>query len=536
MTGWRARAGGLFRPGPAWVLYLFAALFFFITYAPLLALAGTCLLSPGVKEGALLPVFSERRLMLLARSVGLAALVVVTDLVLGVLAGLLLWQNTGRPARFLKWAVLLLIPLPLTVTALAWQGAVTMPWLATICSDPLLLAGLRCWWVASMAWLPLAAALAFVAFGLLDPLLVEAGRVTAPDLRVLVRVVLPLAAPLLLAGAGFLTIFCLVDYTIPSIFSFPVYSFEIFAEYSASNLPGAAFLLSLPLLLVTVPVVLVSGFMLKNVVQNSRKASEGDGTALSLPSWLVVLLVFAAGVVVLGVAVMAAGLLQAFTGPASLAGMLSAAAGDTLSTLVICAGATALSLPVAYALAHLLARPRSTVWWLFVMLPLAIPPPLTGIGLISFWNQGGPGPYGTVLMPVIAAAGRFIPVAAVILAARLRGIDPLLIDAARVLERNPLRVLYRVRLPLSRPALVIAAAFLFALSMGELGATLLVVPPGSSTLTIRLYNYLHYGATGMVAGVGLLMTGLFLAVIAAGVLAGRSRNRVGEILSGGKGR
>ncbi len=33
-----------------------------------------------------------------------------------------------------------------------------------------------------------------------------------------------------------------------------------------------------------------------------------------------------------------------------------------------------------------------------------------------------------------------------------------------------------------------------------------MIPPGQSTLTLRLYNYLHYGASEEVAGLSLLLT------------------------------
>jgi iron(III) transport system permease protein len=54
---------------------------------------------------------------------------------------------------------------------------------------------------------------------------------------------------------------------------------------------------------------------------------------------------------------------------------------------------------------------------------------------------------------------------------------------------------------------VVASAFLtFALAAGELGATLLVAPPGQATLTMRVFNLLHYGATESVAALALMVT------------------------------
>jgi iron(III) transport system permease protein len=119
-------------------------------------------------------------------------------------------------------------------------------------------------------------------------------------------------------------------------------------------------------------------------------------------------------------------------------------------------------------------------------------------------------------MPVLAVLSRFAPLAAIILAAQLRRFDRLLLDAARVFQTGNIQSWTRIRLPLMAPGLLAAAGITFALTTGELGATLIVAPPGQSTLTMRIYNYLHFGATSMVSGLCLLMV---LTTVAAGLLA-----------------
>jgi len=190
--------------------------------------------------------------------------------------------------------------------------------------------------------------------------------------------------------------------------------------------------------------------------------------------------------------------------------------------------AAALCLPFALAVAPMLTRGGATGrrWWALVALPLAVPAPLVGIGLILFWNRPAfDAVYGGAAMPVLAGAVRFLPLAAVVVAAQLRRIDPLLIDAAQVFQARPASGWLQVRLPMLAPGLIAAAGLVFALTLGELGATLLVAPPGQGTLTIRIYNYLHFGASDAVAGLCLLMMVATVAtggiVVAALVLGGR---------------
>lgn len=172
-----------------------------------------------------------------------------------------------------------------------------------------------------------------------------------------------------------------------------------------------------------------------------------------------------------------------------------------------------ISLPLALAAAYELKKPglRGTIAWILVLVPLAIPAPLVGIGMVTLWY--GPllaVPYPGLLMPVLVAVSRFAPIAAIILFVQLRFLDPLLFDAAAVFSKSQVKTWTQIRLPLLAPGLLVAAGILFTLTLAELGATLIVAPPGHATLTMRIYNYLHYGAAGEVAGLCLMITILTL--------------------------
>ena len=179
-------------------------------------------------------------------------------------------------------------------------------------------------------------------------------------------------------------------------------------------------------------------------------------------------------------------------------------------------------LPLAVLAASGLARTDglATVWWLLVAAPLALPGSLVGVGLIATWNRSFlPQVYGSLAMPVLAGVARFAPFAAMVVFAQERRVDPDLVDAARVHQRSALDGWLRVRLPLLLPGLVAAACVAFVLALGELPATVIVMPPGVQTLTLRIYNYMHYGASDAVAALCLAMTVVVVLVAAAGSLA-----------------
>ncbi len=513
-----------------WALLL---LFLILIYGPLSALLIDTISFVSADPARAFQVISlsSRRLGLLFQTILLSAAVTGTVMLLGIFAGSLIWQWRTGAGKYLFWAALLLIPLPLTVHALAWSTLLSTTGLlpGLIASQHSIQPWLLSWCVESMAFLPLGICISTIAFELVDPDRIQAARLLCQDLRVFLRIVLPLASPLLLAGAGFLWVFCLIDYTIPSIYAANVYPFEIFAEFSTSYLPAVAVLLAVPLLLVTIFLVLLSQRPLKSVIQSSMWTRREWKPEFSWPAWFRAAQRIALGIFIFQTGLVIVVLLVLAGAAPDLAGTLSLAREDAVTTVLICLGATLLAIPVALTLATRLVQkgPNASLWWILAVIPLAIPSPLIGIGMIVFWNTpDAVSLYGTLAMPVFAVIVRFLPFAALIIAAQLRSVDPLLLDAASIFGENRIRNFFSVYLPLILPGICIAAAFIFAFGIGELGATLLVIPPGLSTLTIRLYNYLHYGSSESVAALGLLMTMIFLAIVLTGFILVRRRRTV----------
>ncbi len=101
----------------------------------------------------------------------------------------------------------------------------------------------------------------------------------------------------------------------------------------------------------------------------------------------------------------------------------------------------------------------------------------------------------------------------------LRAVDVRLREAAAVLGASPLRAWREVDLPLVRRALIVAAGFAFAVSLGEFGATVFIARPDAPTLPVAVSRFLgragelNYGqAMAMSAILMLVCTGTLLAL------------------------
>ena len=94
------------------------------------------------------------------------------------------------------------------------------------------------------------------------------------------------------------------------------------------------------------------------------------------------------------------------------------------------------------------------------------------------------------------------------------------------LGAGPIRVLFRVRLPLLLPALGAAAGLAVALSMGELGATVMVYPATWKTLPVTIFALTDRGqAFQAVACTTILVLVTLLALVLLGRIRGRAALR-----------
>ena len=158
----------------------------------------------------------------------------------------------------------------------------------------------------------------------------------------------------------------------------------------------------------------------------------------------------------------------------------------------------------------------------------AVPSTILGVGLISFWNRPGPlgSFYGTDVMFLLAILGRFLPLAALVLAAVARYVPISHEEAAAVNGAGWARNMGRIVLPQMRFGIAATWAIVFVLAFGELGVSILVAPPGEATLPIRIYTLIANSPPSQVALLALLQISVItvpLAILVAAATRGHMR-------------
>ena len=188
--------------------------------------------------------------------------------------------------------------------------------------------------------------------------------------------------------------------------------------------------------------------------------------------------------------------------------MLQAAANSLLIALLSSSCATVLGASAGIAMHRYRFR------WLpaLVLTPVAMPEILLGVSLLLFFRQVLDLTLGflSILVAHITFSIGFV---AVIVRARLAGMDESLFEAARDLGATPFKTFRRVTLPLILPALAAGFLMSFTLSIDDFVITFFVAGVGVSTLPLQIYSMIKVAVTPEVNAVSTLLMTLTLSLI-----------------------
>jgi spermidine/putrescine transport system permease protein len=144
-------------------------------------------------------------------------------------------------------------------------------------------------------------------------------------------------------------------------------------------------------------------------------------------------------------------------------------------------------------------------------LPVIIPEVVLGAALLTFFGVVEMRlSLGTVVIAHVVFSVSYV---AIVVRARLSGLDPSLEEAARDLGAGPFETFRRVTLPLILPGIVASALLVFTLSIDDYVVTSFVAGVGSTTLPLHIYSMLKVGVTPEVNAVSTLLLAVTVVLI-----------------------
>jgi len=187
-----------------------------------------------------------------------------------------------------------------------------------------------------------------------------------------------------------------------------------------------------------------------------------------------------------------------------------AAAGNSLAIALVASLVSTVLGTMAGVAMH---RYRMRVLPVLVLTPIAIPEILMGVALLIFFVMLN---FTLGLVSVAIAHIAFcIGFVAIVVRARLAGMDESLIEAARDCGATPWQAFTRVTLPLIMPGVVAGALMAFTLSIDDFVITFFTAGAGTVTLPLQIYSMIKIAVTPEVNAVSTLLMLLTLLLIVA---------------------
>ncbi|WP_185912644.1 iron ABC transporter permease [Streptomyces sp. WAC06128] len=372
----------------------------------------------------------------------------------------------------------------------------------------------------------------------LDPRQEEAARMLgASRLKAWRQVTLPALAPAVAAAALMVFLFTFTSFGVVQILGGPAFStleVEIYRQTSQVFDLSTAAVLTLVQFVAVAAVLAVhawtvrrreTGLRLVDAATTARRPRGAGQWAL-----LAGVLVTVAGLILLPLAV----LVERSLGASGLGyyRALTRADGGTFlvppieaigNSLQYAVAATAIAVVIGGLAAAALTRREAGRFVrgfdALLMLPLGVSAVTVGFGFLIALDEPPLDLRSSWILVPLAQALVGVPFVVRTMLPVLRAVDVRLREAASVLGASPWRVWREVDLPMVRRALLVAAGFAFAVSLGEFGATVFIARPDSPTLPVAVARLLgrpgemNYGQAMALSTILMLVCAVALVVL-----------------------
>lgn len=473
-------------------------------------------------------LIDTRQLLLLSRSLLIAFSATLVAFGLGLPVAFILAARDLPFRRFFYLLVLIPVMIPSYVMAGAWihlfspSGFINRALMSVFGPSVklTLFSKAGCAWCLGISFFPIVAIIVATGLSKLDNNLEDIARLSTNRWGVFRHSTLPQILPHLLAAGCLVMIFVLAQYGVPSLLGINTYPVEIFAQFSAFYDDTMAVATAIPLVALVVFLVLLQQRIMRSrdYVRITPSSETVNPIRLNKRKNLAI-----AFLVVLFLVTTVLPLSSVFIyakGSTKILSTLNSYGGSIMTTSLLALLAAFFCTSLAFPIGQHLACSKGSVTRIIDVLcwlPIAIPGTVVGLGLIKMANVApslhGSDSFGILLL--CAYVGMFSAFSIRIFEAAYRRSDPNVAEAGGIDCPRWHQRLFHIDIPIHSGAIAASVVIVFVLAIGELNATVLLIPPGRETLGVSIDNLLHYGANTSASV--LCLTEAALAVIAATV-------------------
>lgn len=319
----------------------------------------------------------------------------------------------------------------------------------------------------------------------------ESGLLVSKLRTVFFKIILPLIKPALVTSFVLIFIFSISEFTVASVLGIKVFTTEIFIQFSAFYNHSLAILQSTILLIICIlllfadkkyianePFFAVGSKGLKTKIYNLKRLN-----ILSFMFLLFWVLLIISPFIILFLQTFKDGILYFIDAFVLLQSTF-------LNSIYLAFIGAILSLFIGFVSAYysVIKQYNKFLNWL-LLLSFAIPSIVLGISFIKFYNHSFLNLiYSSSAIIIIAYVGKFSFISSKIIENSLKQLPNSILESAKILGIPSLKRIFKILIPQISLAIFVAFVLVFIFSFSELASTIMLYPPGTEILPIKVFT------------------------------------------------
>lgn len=460
-------------------------------------------------------LIDKETFLLLTKSCIISFIIALLSTVLGTKLGFILYKTNIQFRGFFK--IILLLPLFLSpyILAVAWKDFFYL----LFGNTDFISSYLGVIFVLTTVFTPLSLLIIGSGFSNISAQFEESGFVIANFKTVIFKITLPMIKPALISSFVLVFVLSISEFSVPAFFGVKVFTTEIFMQFSAFYNHSLAILQSA--LLIAVCVLLL--FAERKYLVDEPFFSIGNKGATSriydLKKWNWLGLAFIIFWFLLSIILPFVVLfIQSFQeGSAQFVKALELLLPTFSSSIGLAFVGAIIIVLVGFSSAYLIRFAKNRIGeyfdWLLLFV-FAIPSTIFGISLIKFYNH----PmldliYSSSVIILIGYVGKFSFISSKLIGNAIKQIPNSLFEVAQLEGIKSVRQIQKILIPLVLPSFFIAFIISFIFSLSELGTTIMLYPPGTEIMPIKVFTIMANAPQSLVSSMTLVVFTITLFII-----------------------
>ncbi|RLD54950.1 MAG: hypothetical protein DRJ05_13770 [Bacteroidetes bacterium] len=490
---------------------VYAAFAFFIV-VPVLYTVGTVFFT-GPPLSDTIQLLDKDLFILLGKSSIIAFSIAFLSTLFGTILAFLLYKTDFAFRNFFKIAILAPLFISPYILAVAWKDFFYLAFGSTaiISSNTGVIL------VLTFVYTPLSMLIIGSALSNINSQLEETGFVITNYFRVILKITMPLIKPALTTSFVLVFIFSISEFSVPAFFGAKVFVTEIFTQFSAFYNHSLAILQSALLIIICVLLLYADRKHLSDAPFLSI-SEKGTGNRayllrkrkpyvwLAVSTWFFISVIFP--FIILIVQSFENGtdqFLKAYN-------LLKPTFGTSIWLALV---GSLITISIGFMAAYAFEVKKLKSFDRLLLFVFAIPSTIFGISLIKFYNH----PFFNLIYSgyaiiLIGYIGKFTFISTKLIGNAIKQIPYSLEEAAQIEGVGYYRRLQKIILPLILPALFVAGIINFIFFLGELGTTIMLYPPGTEIMPIKVFTIMANSPQSLTSSMTLIVFSITLITIA----------------------